>query len=435
MANVVEEPKTEIPSTPARPVTTNGAGSPSANGPAPRKSVRGRVMMLFLLAAAVAAGVGAYMHFKDRVSTDDATVDGHVTAIAPKISGSVVEVAVLDNQPVKTGDVLVRIDPRDYQAKVDQAKAAVLEAESRLRSAQVMVPMTNETTQSGTSAADAQLADAQAGLAQAQVDYEKASGAGLAYAEANVGSKQASNERAQADVARMKTLVDKAEISEQQYDAYVAAARVAEAELRASQEQLASAGKEAAARKAALDAAQSRVNHAKAMVDNSVANRKQVAVRTADAGTASAALEAAKANLEAAELELSYSTIVAPIDGVVTRKSVEVGQIVAPGQGLMTIIPLQDVWVTANFKETQLANVHSGQEAEIHVDMYGRSVKGHVDSIAGATGSRLSLLPPENATGNFVKVVQRIPVKILVDQKDTLILRPGMNVDVTIFTR
>jgi membrane fusion protein (multidrug efflux system) len=166
-----------------------------------------------------------------------------------------------------------------------------------------------------------------------------------------------------------------------------------------------------------------------------VANRKQVDVRNADAGTAAAAVEAARARLEAAELMAGYTTIRAPIDGTVTRKSVEVGQIVQPGQGLMTLIPLQDTWVTANFKETQLADVHPGQRAEIHVDMYGKTVIGHVDSIAGATGSRMSLLPPENATGNFVKVVQRIPVKILVDQAGGLVLRPGMNVDVTIFTR
>ena len=152
-------------------------------------------------------------------------------------------------------------------------------------------------------------------------------------------------------------------------------------------------------------------------MEATVANRKQVAIRTADTGTAAAAVEAARASLEAAELQLSYTTITAPIDGTVTRKSVEVGQIVQPGQGLMTLIPLQDTWVTANFKETQLADVRPGQRAEIHVDMYGKSVTGHVDSIAGATGSRMSLLPPENATGNFVKVVQRIPVKILVDQE------------------
>ena len=209
---------------------------------------------------------------------------------------------------------------------------------------------------------------------------------------------------------------------------------MADSDLRAAQEKLASAQKDAAIRKAALDSALSRVNTAKAQVETTVAARKQVAIRSADAGTAAAAVEAARARLEAAELTLSYTTITAPIDGTVTRKSVEVGQIVQPGQGLMTVIT-PDVWVTANFKETQLADVRPGQKAEIQVDMYGKSVFGHVDSIADATGSRMSLLPPENATGNFVKVVQRIPVKILVDQTQGLILRPGMNVDVTIFTR
>jgi membrane fusion protein (multidrug efflux system) len=233
----------------------------------------------------------------------------------------------------------------------------------------------------------------------------------------------------------MKPLADKAEISQLQYDAYVAAARVAEGDLQAAKEKLASAQKEAAIRKAALDAADTRVRQAKAAVETSLANRKQVDIRSADAATAEAAVAQARANLAAAELDLSYTTVASPADGVVTHKSVEPGQIVAPGQSLMAIIPLQDTWVTANFKETQLAAVHPGQRAEIHVDMFGRSVEGRVDSIAGATGSRLSLLPPENATGNYVKVVQRIPVKILVDQREGLILRPGMNVDATIFTK
>jgi membrane fusion protein, multidrug efflux system len=404
---------------------------------APRRLPRARTVGVLVLLIAIGAAVAAYLHFQDRVSSDDANVDGHISAIAPKISGNVAEVLVLDNQPVKAGQVLVRIDPRDLQAKVDMAKAAVLQAESQLHSAQVVVPWTNETTQSGTTAAAAQLADTQAELDRARIAYEQASGADLAYAESNVRSKQANDERAQADLARMRPLVDKAEISRLQFDSYVAAARVAESELQASRDKLASAQKEAAIRKASLDAAQSRVSQAMAQVETSTANRRQVAIRTADAGSASAAVAAARANLEAAELQLSYANILAPLDGVVTHKSVEVGQIVAPGQGLMTIIPLNDVWVTANFKETQLANVRPGQRAEIKVDMYGRSVGGRVDSIAGATGSKLSLLPPENATGNFVKVVQRIPVKILVDRSDdpNLILRPGMNVDVTIFTQ
>ncbi len=408
---------------------SNKPATPVRRGPGRKLAF---VMVFLLVAAAVASGM--YLHFRDRESTDDATVDGHITSVAPKISGNVVDVLVLDNQAVKAGQVLVRIDPRDFQAKVDQAKAALMQAESQLRSAQVEVPWTNETTQSGASMASAQLADAQAELTRSQIALEQASGSDLAFAEANVRSKQASADRAKADLDRMQPLVQKEEISRQQYDSYVAASRVADSELQASQEKLASARKEASIHQAQLEAAQSRVSQAKAQVESSLANRKQVAVRTADVGARDAAVAAARANLAAAELQLSYTTLTAPVDGVVTRKSVEAGQIVAPGQSLMAIIPLNDIWVTANFKETQLANVYPGQRAEIAVDMYGKSVTGHVDSIAGATGSKLSLLPPENATGNFVKVVQRIPVKVLVDPQTSLILRPGMNVDVTIFT-
>ncbi|MGD0870579.1 MAG: HlyD family secretion protein [Bryobacteraceae bacterium] len=403
---------------------------------APAGGSRVRIVALVVLFVLLVAGaIAVYLHYQYRVSSDDANVDGHITAIAPKISGNVVEVAVLDNQAVKTGDVLVRIDPRDYQARVDQAKAALLEAESKLRSARVTVPMVDATTLSVNTGATAQLADAQAEVVRARAAWEQSTSSDLAFAQANVTTRQAGNERAQADLARMQPLVDKAEISRLQFDAYTAAARVAASELQAAQQKLASAQQDATIRKAALDAAQTKVNQAQAQVENSLANRQQVDVRQADAGTAAASVESYRASLEAAELTLSYTTIRSPIDGVVTRKSVEVGQIVQPGQGLMTVIPLQDTWVTANFKETQLAGVRPGQKAEIHVDMYGQSVTGHVDSIAGATGSRLSLLPPENATGNFVKVVQRIPVKILVDQTNGLILRPGMNVDVTIFTK
>jgi len=392
------------------------------------------VAALVLLVAVAVAVYAVYMHFRDRVSSDDANVDGHISAIAPKITGNVTEVAVLDNQTVKAGQLLVRIDPRDYQAAVDVAKAALQQAESQLNAARVAVPWVADTTQSGTTVASAQLADAETEVEHARLAYEQANSSDVAYAQSNVASKQANNDRAQADLARMKPLVAKAEISQLQYDSYVAAATMAASDLHAAQDKLASAQKDAAIHKAALDSAMSKVNTAKAQVESSQANRKQVAIRTADTGTAAAAVEAARARLAAAELTLSYATITAPVDGTVTRKSVELGQIVQPGQGLMTIIT-PDVWVTANFKETQLSDVKPGQKAEIHVDMYGKSVIGHVDSIADSTGSRMSLLPPENATGNFVKVVQRIPVKILVDETGGLILRPGMNVDVTIFTR
>ena len=403
--------------------------------PAPSGSKTKIAVFLVILLAAAIGAYAAYMHYRDRVSSDDAEVDGHIAAVAPKISGNVLEVLVLDNQEVKAGQVLVRIDPRDFQEKVDMAKAALEHAESQLRAAKVVVPLTNETTESGVAAASAQLADATAELERARLSFQQASSSDLAYAEANVRVKQAANDRAQADLARMKPLADKAEISQLQYDSFVAAAREAESELQASREKLASAQADAAIKKAALDAAQTRVSQAKAGVDTSTANRKQVDIRTADAGTAEAAVAQERVNLANAELQLSYATIASPIDGVVTRKSVEVGQVVAPGQGLMAVIPLHDTWITANFKETQLADVHAGERAEIHVDMYGKTVEGRVDSIAGSTGARMSLLPPENATGNFVKVVQRIPVKILVDKDEGLILRPGMNVDVTIFTK
>ncbi|MEO8373087.1 MAG: HlyD family secretion protein [Candidatus Solibacter sp.] len=407
---------------------------PSAEPPAPRRSPV-KFILLGMLIIGVAGGVWAYYHFRDRVSSDDAQVDAHILAVAPKISGNVIEVLVKDNQPVKAGDILVRIDPRDYQARVEIARAAVLQAQSQLNTAQTVVPLTSETTQSGTSGAAAQLADAQADLERARLAAQQAASSDIAVAEANVRTRQAGNERAQADLARMKPLLDKAEIPRLQYDAYQAAARVAESELHAAQQQLSSVQQTAGIRQASVQSAQSKVSLAQAQVQASQANRKQVDVRRAETGTASAGVNAARANLANAELQLSYASIVAPMDGVVTRKSVEPGQIVQPGQSLMALIPLHDVWVTANFKETQLAHVRPGMPAEIKVDMYGESVSGHVDSIASATGSRLSLLPPENATGNFVKVVQRIPVKILIDNSHGLVLRPGMNVDATIFTK
>ena len=415
----------------SKPQSSLSAESPAAT---PRRSPV-KFIVLGMLVLALGAGGWAWFHFHDQVSSDDAQVDAHITAVAPKIPGNVLEVLVLDNQAVKAGDVLVRIDPRDYQARVDIARSALLQAQSQLHTAQTVVPLTNDTTQSGATGATAQLADAMAELDRARLAYEQANSSDIAVSEAKVRTRQANNERAQADLARMKPLLDKAEISRLQYDAYQASARVAESELRTAQEELASVQQNAGIKKAAIAAAQSRVNVAQAQVEASLANRKQVDVRRAESGTAAAGVEAARANLANAELQLSYTTLVAPVAGVVTRKSVEPGQIVQPGQSLMTIIPLQDVWVTANFKETQLATVHAGQRAEIKVDMYSRSVVGHVDSIAGATGSRLSLLPPENATGNFVKVVQRIPVKILIDQTNGLVLRPGMNVDATIFTK
>jgi membrane fusion protein (multidrug efflux system) len=421
-----------------------GVGTPppepasTRNGLADRwasSQFRGRIAGAAVVVALVT--IALIYHYYGRVSTDDAQVDGHITPVASKIYGNVAEVLVDDNQHVKAGEVLVRIDPRDDQAKVDQAKAALALAEGQAHAADVGVPWTQETTASGTSGAEAQLAAAQAEFEEKQFAYQQASTAELAYARANVAAKQASFDRARADLARMKPLLAKAEISQQQYDAYLATARVGESELTAAKERLAAAQKTADVAKSAMLAKKAKVGQARASLEAAQANHQQVSMRQADAVAAAAAVAQAKANLEGAKLQLSYTTLTAPVDGVVTKKSVEVGQVVQPGQGLLVLIPLQDVWVTANFKETDLENVRPGQKAEVKVDMYGETFPGHVDSIAGATGARLSLLPPENATGNFVKVVQRIPVKIVLDPipPEKAILRPGMNVDATIFTK
>jgi membrane fusion protein, multidrug efflux system len=413
----------------------------SDEAPAPREpKSKGRTRVWLLLAGglaiAVALSVTAYLHFLGRISTDDAQVDAHIAPIAPKISGNISEILVDDNQAVRAGQVLLRIDPRDYQAKVDQARAALSAAESQAVGARVGVPLTNATTASGTSAAEARLAAATAEYARAKADYERATSSELAFARADVEAKRATAVRATADRERMAPLAAQDEISKLQFDAYGATAKVAESDLTAAQEKLANAGKLAESSKSTMDAASARVAAAQAELEQARANRQQVEVSSAQAGTASATVLQARANLEAAGLMLSYTTIVAPVNGVVTRKSVQLGQIVQPGQSLLTVVPLQDVWVSANFKETQLANVRRGQRAEVHVDMYGRSFEGRVDSVAGATGARLSLLPPENATGNYVKIVQRIPVKIVLDQvPDGFTFRPGMNVDATIFTR
>jgi membrane fusion protein, multidrug efflux system len=386
--------------------------------------------------AVLAVIAGLFIYFHNRESTDDAQVDGHITPLASKVYGRVAQVLVDDNQAVKAGQVLVRIDARDYQAAVDQAKASLLLAESEARSAGVDVPRTRENVLSGTTSADAQLMGAQADVARAQATYEQAQTADLAWAQANVEKSEANAELAKADLARYRPLMEKGEISKQLYDAAKANADATASALKADQERLAQAQRNVDVAKAQLDAAKARVEQAKAELASARANVKQVSMKAADAQAKIAKVEQARAALEAAQLNLSYTDITAPVDGVATHKQVEPGQIVQAGQGLLVVVPLESVWVTANFKETQLKNMKPGQKAQVRVDTYGKTFSGHVDSISGATGSVLSLLPPENATGNYVKVVQRIPVKIILDPipQEKAVLRPGMNVDATVIT-
>jgi membrane fusion protein (multidrug efflux system) len=340
------------------------------------------------LPLACLVALGAWFYTRNQVSTDDAQVDGNLIPVAARIAGAVETVAVRDNQAVKAGDLLVELDPKDLKVRVAQAKASLLQAE-------------------------AQVEAAKADLERARVSRAQAEGADVDSARAKADARRAALDKATADLARMRPLAERQEISAQAWDGYKAQVEVAEGEWRAEEKKLASLREEAGVRKVSVGAQSARLASAVAQV------------------------EQAKAALESLELQLSYTRITAVEAGVVTRKLVQPGQILQPGQALMTLIPLHQTWVTANFKETQLARMRPGQEAEVKLDINGETVKGRVDSIAGSTGSRMSLLPPENAVGNFVKVVQRIPVKIRIEDRDAakVELRPGMNVEATVFLK
>ncbi len=374
-----------------------------------------RIALIIAVVVLLVAGFFVFRYVTSYESTDDAEVDGHINSISTRISGHVVKLNVQDNQYVQAGAVLVEIDPADYQVAYDRAKADFDSARAAASAAGVDVPITSVNTSSQVSSADADVASAQAGIAAAK-QQSAAANAQLDQAEAN-------NIKAQDDLARYKQLVDKQEISEQQYDQAVAAARADAAAV--------------AAARAMADAAQSQVTQAQQKLAQAQASwrnaetaPKQMQVMRSRAESALAEAELKKADLDQAALNLQYTKVIAPVAGVVSDRTVEVGQNVAPGQELMKIIPLNDVWITANFKETQLREMKVGQQVTVEVDANGRSYKGKVDSISGGTGARFSLLPPENATGNYVKVVQRIPVKIVLnpgENKDQS-LRPGMSV-------
>jgi len=395
--------------------------------------VKGAFVAVLVLLAVV------WYVFTGRVSTDDAQVDCHITAVAPQVPGYVVNLFINDNTPVKEGDVLVQIDPRTYQTEVEQAKANLDFAEAQASSANIQIGLTRETTTHSTSGAVAQKESDSADYASSQAQLEQSATANLQVAEANVAAKQATNERAQADLARYTPLLATDDVSKSkfQFDAVEAAARVAKSDLAAAQQQLSAVQQAVVIARANAHSAQARVSRSQSQLLETKAREQQVPIAEATYKSAVAAAERARAALQQAELNLAYTRVTAPISGQVTQKSVDLGQYVSPGQLLFTIVPLDQVYVTANFKETQLANVAPGQRVRFHVDTYSEEFEGVVDSIAGASGSRQALLPPQNATGNFIKVVQRIPVKILVKhkKKQNLVLRPGMNVEATIYTR
>ena len=355
-------------------------------------------------------------------STDDAQIDGHLNAISTRVSGHVIKLLVNDNQYVEAGTPLVEIDPKDYQVAVAKAKAAYQDAVATAESLQVNVPITSVNTGSQLSSSQAEVAGARAGVSAARQQLEAA--------RAQLEQAIANDIKAQNDVGRYKQLVDKQEISHQLYDQAVAAAR-------SSAAGVAAARASAAAAEQMVSQAQAKHEQGEANLRSAETAPQQVASIRARAEAARAVAQQRKAELEQAMLNLQYTRLVAPVTGIVSNRTVEVGQNVQIGQELMKIINLDDIWVTANFKESQLRYMRPGQAATISVDAYGRKYNGHVQSIAGASGALFSLLPPENATGNYVKVVQRIPVKITFDPGETKehILRPGMSAEPKVWVR
>jgi len=419
------------------------ASAPQAASPAPPTFVSWR-QWLQNLSPVVKGGfvvllilvVVALYYFSGRVTTDDAQVDAHITAVAPQVPGYAVQLFINDNTPVQEGDLLVQVDSRTYQAEVDQAKANLEFAEAQANSAKLQIGLTRQTTTHGTNGAAAQKNSDAADYASSQAQLEQSATANLQVAEANVVAKKATNDRAQSDLQRYTPLLSTDDVSKFQYDAVEATARVAKSELEAAQQQLSAAQQAVTIARANTQSSEARLSRSQSQFMQTKAQEQQVPIAEASYKSALATVERAKAALQQAELNLAYTHITAPITGQVTQKSVDLGQYVSPGQLLFTIVPLDKVYITANFKETQMDHVAPGQRARIHVDTYGKDFEGTVDSIAGATGSQQALLPPQNATGNFIKVIQRIPVKILVKpEKDSrFVLRPGMNVEATIYT-
>jgi membrane fusion protein (multidrug efflux system) len=405
-----EPPASREPSVDPAPSTGRDDRTPAQRSPKRRRNV----IILVVIVVLVVAGIFLWRYFSSYESTDDAQGDLHLYPVSARVSGYVIRVNVGDNQWVEKGTVLVEIDTKDYEVAVAQAQANLANAEATARSLNITVPITSVNSSSQLRFTASGVEDASAGVAAAEKQ--------LAAAHAQVEAAEANDVRAQDDLIRYKQLVDKREVSQQIYDQALATARASTATVAANR------ANESAAQQA-VQQARSRLSQANANHQYAETGPQQVSSTRDRVRAAIADVEQKRALLEQAQLNLGYTKIVAPVTGEV-NKTVVVGLNVEPGQQLLTVVPLDEVWVTANFKETQLRDMKVGQRAEIHVDSTGQTLKGHVDSIAGATGPLFSLLPPENATGNYVKIVQRIPVKIVLEpgeNKDHR-LRPGMNV-------
>jgi membrane fusion protein (multidrug efflux system) len=369
----------------------------------------------------IAAGIGRYLYSRGIENTDDAQVDGHLIPIASRVDGNIQAVHVEDNQIVKTGALLVELDPRDYQVAFNQAKAQYDQAAAQLVGADPNLPITRIANESDLTSGTAEVAAAEATLEAARQD--------LAASVAKQRESEAVNERAQANFQRYQTLLDKNEVSRADYDQFKSTAVAQVQTVAANQAGVKSAEKTVDQRLAQLEQQKSRLQQSRSSAP------LKLAIREADIKSQRANSEATKAALDKARLNLNYGSIVAPVPGVVTQRSAEPGSRISTGQQLLMIVETDDLWVTANFKETQLARMHPGQRVKVYVDAMREDFDATVESMSAITGSRTSVLPPENATGNYVKVIQRMPVRIRFNsgQKDLDKLRPGMSVEPKVY--
>ncbi|HZS36966.1 MAG TPA: HlyD family secretion protein [Polyangia bacterium] len=390
---------------------------------AARDHRRGVRIGAIVLAVLVVGSLLAWWYFSGFESTDDAQIDAHISTVSTRVAGTVTAVYVEDNQEVKAGQLLVQLDPRDFRVAAARAKAELAQAQAQLEAEHPNVPITETANVTQLATSEQDVSTARSALAAAERDREAAV-ARVRQAEANLA-------RADADERRYQFLLDERAVTRERYDQIIAAAKAARAEVDSQRALARAAAKNADEQRARIEQALARQSEVRADAP------RQLVIRRAALNAREAAIEAAQSSLERAQLDVEYATISAPIAGTTGRRSVEPGNRVQPGEQLLAIVDLDDVWVTANFKETQLRKIRVGQRARVHVDALAQDFDGWVESFAAASGARYSLLPPENATGNYVKVVQRIPVRIRLKpgQDPKHRLRPGLSVEPKVFVR
>jgi membrane fusion protein (multidrug efflux system) len=397
--------------------TGNGVtGSPPAASHRPKLDKKKKLVLLATIAVLLVGGFFVWRYYAQFVSTDDAQIEGHLHAVSARVTGYVTKVTVDDTQYVEKGTVLVKLDPSDFQVAVDLAKAKLAKAQAEAAATLAGVPIASVSTLSQVHSAQADVEAAEAGILAAEKGFQEA--------EARLAQVEANNVKVQEDLERYRQLVVKREISRQQFDQAVAASKASAAAVIGAQAGVAASEQQ-------VNQARSRLQQAEAGLRSAHTRPEQLQATRARARAAAAAVVEAQAELHRAELNLEYTTIVAPAAGIVGKRTAVAGQNVSPGQTLLVIVPTRDIWVTANFKETELKGMSVGQPVEIHVDAYDRDYRGKIEGIAGATGVQFSLLPPENATGNYVKVVQRVPVRIAFDpgQDPDHLLQVGLSVE------